>query len=280
MSQGYDAFFKKAKMNTGKSEAVQPNRLKRKNLKESAVTEAELRKAFRLKPEPAAKSSKKSKGGSKADLPVAAFLCLGIIVSTFGWYIMEPESFWSIVDRVEIQVMGQASAQAGAAAANPAQTKETSEEKSAAAARAQTAGTESKPGNWTAEDISYFGKLNERKQQLDLREQELNVLEEELHKQKAELESRIKELNGVRDQIAGLLKTRVDMDQERVDRLVELYSSMKPKQASEILGSLNEDLAVEILGKMKKKNAAEIMNLLAPAKAQALSEMFAGYQQK
>ena len=53
---------------------------------------------------------------------------------------------------------------------------------------------------------------------------------------------------------------------------------MKPKQAAEVIGSLNEELAVEVLAKMKKKNAAEIMNLLPPDKARILSEKYTGYR--
>jgi len=59
-----------------------------------------------------------------------------------------------------------------------------------------------------------------------------------------------------------------------VNKLVDLYSNMKPKQAADILGSLNEELAVEVLAKMKKKSAAEIMNLLQPEKAKILSEKY------
>ncbi len=59
---------------------------------------------------------------------------------------------------------------------------------------------------------------------------------------------------------------------------MELYSNMKPKQAADVIGSINEDLAVEVLAKMKKKNAAEIMNLLTPEKARILSEKYTGYR--
>jgi flagellar motility protein MotE (MotC chaperone) len=105
-------------------------------------------------------------------------------------------------------------------------------------------------------------------------------LEEELQRQKVELDKRIQQLEGVRRDIASILKDRVEVDQQKVDKLVDLYSNMKPKQAADVMSSLNEDLAVEILSKMKKKNAAEIMNLLPPEKARILSEKYTGYQQK
>ena len=79
-------------------------------------------------------------------------------------------------------------------------------------------------------------------------------------------------------QIAQTLKDRVEVDQEKVTKLVDLYSNMKPKQAADVIGSINEDLAVEVLAKMKKKSAAEIMNLLSPEKARVLSEKYTGYR--
>jgi flagellar motility protein MotE (MotC chaperone) len=147
---------------------------------------------------------------------------------------------------------------------------------------AETAGKETGQGpeekSSVSGDISHFGKLRQRKEELDRREKELVELEEELHKQKSELDKRISQLEEMRNQIAQILKDRVDVDQEKVNKLVELYSNMKPKQAADVIGSINEDLAVEILAKMKKKNAAEIMNLLPPEKSKVLSEKYTGYR--
>ncbi len=103
-------------------------------------------------------------------------------------------------------------------------------------------------------------------------------MEEELQKQKVELDKRIVQLEEMRSQIAQVLKDRVEVDQEKVNKLVELYSTMKPKQAAEVIGSINDDLAVEVLAKMKKKSAAEVMNLLPPEKARMLSEKYTGYR--
>lgn len=127
-------------------------------------------------------------------------------------------------------------------------------------------------------DFNYLSKLADRKKQLDQREQELAELEEELHKQREEIEGRIQYLQDVRREIAGILKERVDIDEQKINKLVDVYSNMKPQQAAGILSDLNDELAVQILGRMKKKNAAEILNLLKPEKAKMLSERYAGYK--
>jgi flagellar motility protein MotE (MotC chaperone) len=103
-------------------------------------------------------------------------------------------------------------------------------------------------------------------------------LEEDLQKHKAELDSKNKQLESMRSDISKTLKARVEVDQEKVEKLVQFYSTMKPQQAAKVIESLNEDLAVEVMDKMKKKSAAEIMNALKPEKARRLSEMLTGYQ--
>lgn len=132
---------------------------------------------------------------------------------------------------------------------------------------------------WTPEEMSFFKRLNERKVELDRREAELSKLEEELQKQRVGIEGKIQQLETMRAEISATLKSRVEQDQEKVAKLVDVYSNMKPVSASRVIETLNEDLAVTILDRMKKKNAAEILNTMSAAKAKRLSEMLTGYRQ-
>lgn len=159
-------------------------------------------------------------------------------------------------------------------AAGPTEKKEKSAETKIGEKTVETPSTK----GWTAEEMSFFSKLSERKKELDLREIELGKLEEELQRRKAELDEKIKTLEAMRVDISKTLKTRVAEDQQKVDKLVQVYSSMKAQQAAKVIESLNEDLAVEILEKLKKKNAAEILDMMNAKKARRLSELLTGYQ--
>jgi flagellar motility protein MotE (MotC chaperone) len=108
----------------------------------------------------------------------------------------------------------------------------------------------------------------------------LNRIENELTAQKEELEKRMKELEKTRSNISSVLEEKVKADDQKIDTLVQMYSTMKPQQAAKVFETLDEDLSVEIISRMKKKNAAEILNLLKPEKAQMFSEKFAGYKKK
>lgn len=205
---------------------------------------------------------------------VFGFVICGILVVVS---LFPPEQIEDWLDRLEVRFLPQSLA---ADAAKTTATKAKAPENSAA----MKAKSESPPTAQTAtvspQELSHFKNLRMRKEQLDLRETELNELEEELQKQKTQIEERIANLEQVRRQIAGILQERVAIDDKKIGKLVDFYSNMKPKQAAQILGTINEDLAVEVLGRMKKKNAAAIMNLLKPDKAQVLSEKFAGYQRR
>lgn len=216
----------------------------------------------------------------KARFPMGALLLMVVSLSTFAWTAFYPDDFEQLFQKVEIRFMGLASAADEGSAAKSSEKKDEKAAASAKSEKSKATGDSALHEGSGEEDLSYLGKLNERKKELDLREKELGELEEELHRQRSEVEARIKKLEDIRAEIANVLKEKVEIDQSKVDKLVEFYSNMKPKQAAEILGSLNEDLAVEILGKMKKKNAADIMNLLTPNKAQVISEKFAGYKRR
>jgi flagellar motility protein MotE (MotC chaperone) len=276
----YEQFFKKAQdirrgdtpparfsmKSKPKSKPKFPTAESALNELSEAQVEAKLRQNLRMRPQK-----------KKTPFPWKALAGLAVTVAGAGFYFAAPDQVTGFLSKVEISAIGGASAAEDKAAEK---SKSPNEKQANAAAGAGAGnpdkGPEVKPV--AAEDLSHFEKLKQRKEELDMREKELAELEEELQRQKVELDKRIQQLEEMRGQIATVLKDRVEVDQEKVTKLVDLYSNMKPKQAADVIGSINEDLAVEVLAKMKKKNAAEIMNLLDPVKARVLSEKYTGYR--
>lgn len=193
----------------------------------------------------------------------------------------------SLASRIDIGFLGKAKAEGKKAepaapaksVVAPAGSSPGGNPESAAAEGVKSADANLDLRQWTTEELSFFKRLNERKMELDRREAELAKLEEELQSQRVGIEEKIKQLEATRAEISATLKGRVEHDQEKVAKLVDVYSNMKPASASRVIESLNEDLAVSILDKMKKKNAAEVLNMMSAAKARKLSEMLTGYRQ-
>ena len=288
---GYDQFFKKAKDSKGTEKPAatvnaKPSPANSANKKSSspraqaaraAAGEDALRAAFKVPP----KRGRREKNG----FPIVPTLVVMIGFGCAGWGYFYPDMADKALSSIEISLFSTGLAaenetNGAGAAANSAETKAGATATSAeGAAGARGAECVTQKG-FSEEELSHFNKLNERKGELDRREAELNLLEEELHKQKSEVEARVLKLEQIREDVAGVLKDRVEIDQQRVATLVDFYSNMKPKQAADIFATLNEDLSVEVLTRMKKKNAADILNLLEPAKARALSEKFTGYKRR
>lgn len=124
---------------------------------------------------------------------------------------------------------------------------------------------------------SHIRDIIEREKQLDEREKKVTELEAKLQQQEVELQKRIEELNEIRRSVASKLKDRVKEDNQSIDKLVGIYSNMKPQNAAYLLMQLEEDLAVKVLKKMKKQVAGKVLNFLDPKKAKVLSEMYSGY---
>ncbi len=268
----YKSHFQKAK-------AARSTPPRTKNMTEEEV-EAQLRKAFGMKATPSSQNRSirkksiraKNQSGSYS-YPVIALAAMFIGISS---YLSFPEEFEALFSKIEISYMG--AAQAKDEGKKSPSEKPSKEEKPSASSKAQVANEASSVSPVTAEELSYLGKLRERKAELDLREAELNQLEEELQRQKSEIEVQIAELSKIREEISAKLEDRVEADEGKVKKLVELYSSMKPKQAAKIIETVNTDLAVEVLANMKKKSAADIMNVMDEKVAKELSERLTGYK--
>lgn len=274
--KSYDDYFKAVKKN--KSSANPEKVLKQgqssrrgHEISDEKKIEAMLRKKLK------ARKSRKKPTPINA---VTVSLALGLVLAVYGVIFPEQvDGYLSKVSKISIGFFSQGSAEEPKASEKKSTPKDLSQAKTAEEKISHEKAKEGIENSWTEENISNFSKLNQRKKELDQREKELSELEQELHNQRSEIEARIKKLEQIRSQIADVLKERVGSDQEKVKKLVEFYSNMKPQRAAQILATVNEDLAVEILGKMKKKNAADILNLLPPAKAQIFTEKYAGYRE-
>ena len=289
---GYDQFFKQAgkASSSGGAKARPPGakpsfKLPKSHGSQDRVGTAEdrLRREIAVR----AKNRRKASMRKRQAFPVipAIIAVIAIVTCTIGF--VKPDLADRLLSHIDVSLFGKANAEASPKKKEEAKTAEAAK---SAETKAASAATTAKPHetaraelpsdfrNWSDEELSFFNKLNDRKKELDVREADLGKLEEELQKQKAELDTKIKQLESMRADISKTLKTRVEVDQEKVDKLVQFYSTMKPQQAAKVIESLNEDLAVEVMDKMKKKSAAEIMNALKPEKARRLSEMLTGYQ--
>ena len=72
--------------------------------------------------------------------------------------------------------------------------------------------------------------------------------------------------------IKALLQQYDNQKQQEVDKLVLIYSAMKPKEAANIFETLDMPTLIGILQKMKEAKVAPIMAAMSPQKATAITE--------
>lgn len=268
---GYDQFFKTARATKaqGASQAshtsLSPDGQGRPKI---AAGRDSKKVAEQLRQRIQSQAVMKKKQKSKTPWKLIAVSSVGVVIAGLG--LKFNDTIYDHLKKVEISLIGGAQAQSVPPAASVAPV----------VAPSGTEATPSTKKEYTQAELDHFSKLNERKRELDAREEEIAKMEAEIIEKRAALEKRLSELENTRSQISQVLQDRVNLDQERIETLVQMYSNMKPSQAARVFETMDEDLAVEIIGRMKKKNAAEIMNLVKPEKAQIFSERYAGYKRE
>lgn len=104
------------------------------------------------------------------------------------------------------------------------------------------------------------------------REAELASREAALKQMERNVDAKLAELKRVEASIKKLLDQADVLKDERIKRQVATYQAMKPKQAAQVLSSMDQDLAVKILTGMKPKVSGEIMTYMQTDKAAKLTE--------
>ena len=112
----------------------------------------------------------------------------------------------------------------------------------------------------------------ERTQALNAREQALDRKEAELKALEAELDGKLENLRALEVQMQKLIDSAGTIQDEKMAHLVDVYSNMKPKQAAQVLETLEESIAVRILAGMSGRKAGEILSSVRPDRAAFLSE--------
>lgn len=108
--------------------------------------------------------------------------------------------------------------------------------------------------------------LEEQKARIATRESEVELAAEKLRIEE-------KRLTELKSEVETLLDTVKKAHTDDLDRLVALYSAMKPKQAAAIMDDLDIETSVMVLGTMPERDAAPILAQLSRVRARAISRI-------
>lgn len=129
---------------------------------------------------------------------------------------------------------------------------------------------------FTQSEIAILQELAERREALDLRNKEidkkviqLKVTEEEINKKLAQLQAYEKKLRSLMQEYSA-------KEKERLDSLVKLYASMKPRDAARILNTLDIEVSTALVREMKPSASSAILSQMEASKAKAITDALIG----
>lgn len=124
-------------------------------------------------------------------------------------------------------------------------------------------------------ELRVLQSLGQRRGQLDQREQDIDVQLKLLAAAESKLDAKMKALNGMKGEIQGLLGQADAQKDAEAQRMVTVYSAMKPKDAAARMSVLDDSVRLPIAAKMKERTLSMILANMSPADAKILTERLA-----
>jgi len=131
------------------------------------------------------------------------------------------------------------------------------------------------PPTFTQNEIDVLQKLSVRREALDARQKDLDLRENLVKAAEARIDKKIAEMKELQANIEGMLKQVDRQDEEKLKSLVKIYENMKPKDAANILSTLELPVQLGLLGHMKEAKVAPILSAMDIQQAKLVTDAMA-----
>ena len=130
----------------------------------------------------------------------------------------------------------------------------------------------------SAGEIRLLTELAERRRDLEVRERAIEERATLLRAAEERLTSQQEQLNEIKTDIQVLLERFEQLESEETDKLMRIYSNMKPKNAAAIFNDLDMDTLVSVMRGMSDRKLAPIIAAMNTEKARLLTRELAERQ--
>jgi flagellar motility protein MotE (MotC chaperone) len=124
-------------------------------------------------------------------------------------------------------------------------------------------------------ELRLLQSLQSRRGELDDRERTLQTQLAVLGAAEAKVDGKLKALTSLKGEIQGMLGQADQKQDAEVQRLVTVYSKMKPAEAAAIMIQLDDRVRIPVAAKMKETQLAGILAKMPPAEAKKITEKLA-----
>jgi len=137
-------------------------------------------------------------------------------------------------------------------------------------------GTKAPDTGFTQSEIMILQELAERREALDIRSREIDKKAVQLKVAEQEIDKRLKQLQEYEQKLRKLIKEYNDKERAKINALIKVYSSMKPKDAARIFNTLDTDVTVALLKDMKPSTSSAIISQMNAEKAKEITDKIIG----
>ena len=127
------------------------------------------------------------------------------------------------------------------------------------------------PQHFTAGEVEVLQSLSKRRVEIEQRGEELDKREILLKAAEQRVDEKITRLQQFQQKLDAAIGQARQEDDARIQDLVKVYETMKPKEAAAIFEGMETQSLLPILGKMKDQKTASILAAMLPEKARAIT---------
>lgn len=125
-------------------------------------------------------------------------------------------------------------------------------------------------------ELRIIQSLSARRTELDARDADLASMLPLMTAAEQKLDAKVAALETVKAEVAAMLGQVDEKEKAEIDRLVAVYSAMRPRDAARVFSTLNDDVRLPVAAAMRPRSLAAIMAQMDPNAARVLTEKLAG----
>ncbi len=137
----------------------------------------------------------------------------------------------------------------------------------------------SEPTGFSQSEIEVLQSLAARREAIEQREREVDQRLAVLSAAETQIDAKIQKLREIQTTIEGLIEKHEDQEDKKIESLVKIYQSMKPKDAARIFEQMDMSILIRVIKGMKERTSAAIMAELSPDRANAVTTELATQSQ-
>ena len=125
-------------------------------------------------------------------------------------------------------------------------------------------------------ELRIIQSLSARRTELDARDADFASMLPLMTAAEQKLDAKVAALAAVKAEVQTLLGQVSEREKAEVDRLVAVYSAMRPREAARVFATLDDSVRLPVAAAMRPRSLAAVMAQMDPAAARELTEKLAG----